>query len=249
MKNEKAVIYGAILSLFLIIIFGWLQASDSKLLKLPFQWLAVAILPIIVGLFVGGFITRFKGFGVELETTLKAPVASLSLTASDAVADIPGDDKKSIMYLDELSIEKKQSIRWLLFRYGKENYYSLHGIERYLIELPNLEYFEIRSKTGNIICFIPISTFKSSVGNHDNIYNQLQKLIDAVENENVPEIFSDSVITLKVSSDQGLVDVLRAIRTEKTEFASVVSPSGKYLGVIFANEVEKKIADSVLAVS
>jgi len=102
MKKENALIIGAIISLILLAVFGWLQTKDSKLLQLPSQWLAMAVLPIIVALFIGGFINRFKGFGVELESTLKAPVASLSLTAYDAVADIPGDEKRSFMYLEGL---------------------------------------------------------------------------------------------------------------------------------------------------
>lgn len=248
MKKENALIFGTILSLLLLLVFGWLQETDSKLLNLPTQWLAIAVLPILVALFVGGFITRFKGFGVELETTLKAPVASLNLTASDAVADIPGDEKQSFMYLDGLSAEKKLAARWLLFRSGRKNYYTPDGVRQYMKNLPNLEYFEIKSKMGEIICFLPISTFKETDIQYNIESDKLQKLIVALEEDNVVNAFSDSVITLKVSSDQKLVDVLRMMRIENVDFSAVVSPSGKYLGVVFASEVERKIADSVLAI-
>jgi hypothetical protein len=53
-QKEKALMVGAIVSLFLLSIFGWLQTNDSKLLQLPTQWLAIAIFPIVVALFVGG---------------------------------------------------------------------------------------------------------------------------------------------------------------------------------------------------
>ena len=56
------------------------------------------------------------------------------------------------------------------------------------------------------------------------------------------------MITLKVSSEAGLVVVLRTLRSENSDFAAIVSPNGKYIGIVFANEVEKKIADFVLAV-
>ena len=250
MTKENTLITGAILSLILLSVFGWLQTTESKLLQLPSQWLGIAVLPILLALFVGGFITRFKGFGVELETTLKAPVASLSLTASDAVADIPCDEKRSFMYLEGLSNEKKLATRWLLFRSGKNNYYTTGGIERYLREMPNIEYFEIKSDKGDFICFIPISVFRKKEQHYDeNIdYENLQKLIVSIEEGNVPTAFIEWAITLKVSSVQGLVDVLKLMRAEKAEFAAVVSPRGKYLGGVFSNEVERKIADSVLAV-
>lgn len=250
MKKENVLLVGAMMSLSLLAIFGWLQTEDSKLLQLSSQWLIIAILPIILSLFIGGFITRFKGFGVELESTLKAPVASLNLTASDAVADIPGDEKQSFMYLERLSYEKKQGTRWLLFRSGKKNYYTASGIEMYMKEFPNLEYFEIKSESGDFICFIPVSVFKMTDKNNiiEINYENLQKFIRAIEENNITVIFSESAITLKISSEQGLVEVLKVMRAEKAHFAAVISPSGKYVGVVFADEVEKRIVDSVLAV-
>ena len=249
-QKQKTLLVGALISLFLFALFGWLQTSESRLLQLPVQWLAIAILPVLVALFMGGFITRFKGFGVELESTLKAPVTSLSLTASDAVADIPGDEKRSFVYLESLSREKKLATRWLLFRSGRKGYYTSSGIGRYMEELPNIEYFEIRSEDGEFICFIPSSTFREEdLGQYGSniLYEKLDQFIGAIEENNVPNAFSGSAITLKVSSDQELLEVIKAMRSEKADFAAVVSPSGKYLGVVFAHEVEKRITDSVLA--
>lgn len=248
MKKESILLIGVLLSLILLAAFGLLQIVDSKLLQLPSQWLAIAILPIIIALFVGGFITRFKGFGVELETALKTPVANLNLTASDAVADIPGDEKQSIMYLQDLPYEKKQATRWLLFKSGRQNYYRANDIEMYMKELPNLQYFEIRSEGGDFICFLPTSAFRNTTHYRNEIdYDKLKKFIKAIEENNVPSAFSGLAISLAISSERELIDVLKVMRAEKADFAAVISPSGQYLGVVFANEVEKKIADSVLA--
>ncbi len=173
----------------------------------------------------------------------------LSLTASDAVVDIPGDEKRSYMYLDGISREKKLAMRWLLFKSGRRGYYTPEGIRRYMDELPNIEYFEIRSESGDFICFITASTFRQGAAHYENDvdYEKLEILIRAIEESNVPDAFSESAITLRVSSEQGLIDVIKAMRSEKSNFAAVISPSGKYLGVVFANEVEKRITDSVLA--
>jgi hypothetical protein len=251
MKKKGTLVFGAIVSIVLLLVLGVLQTVDAQFLRLPIHWLAIAILPVLFALFTGGFITRFKGFGVELETTLKAPVGSLNLTASDAVADIPGDEKRSLSYLHGLSNDKKLATKWLLLRSGRENYYTAHGIEEYLRALPNIQYFEVRSESGDIICFIPISVFRDDTQQYnDNIKrDSLRRFITAIEDDNVTDSFLGSTITLKVKSEQGLVDVLKAMRAENVELAAVVSTRGRYLGVIFADEVERRIADTVLTAS
>ncbi len=248
MGNQKTLIVGSILSVILLLFLGWLQSEEAKFLNLSPQWLAIAVLPVLVALFAGGFITRFKGFGVELEATLRTPVASMNLTASGAVADIPGDEKKSFLYIDNLPDDKKLATRRLLFRSGRQDFYTPHGIERYAQELPNIKYFEIRTESGEIICFIPISTFRDTAQPRRALdFEKLKLLVQAIKQNEVPNAFKESAITLTVSNDQSLVDVLKKMRTESAEFAPVVSPTGKYLGVVFARDVERRIADSVLA--
>ena len=104
MKKEKILLLGSGIATVLLILFFVFQSYDASFLKLSAQWLALALLPAIFALFIGGYISKFKGFGVELESALQAPVTTLDLTVSDAVADIPGDEKKSIMYLDNMSV-------------------------------------------------------------------------------------------------------------------------------------------------
>jgi hypothetical protein len=113
-SKKKVLIIGSVISIIFISLFGYLQILDSKFLKLPPHWIAIAILPVLISLFVGGFITRFKGFGVELEAALQAPVTSQNLIVADSVADIPGDEKGSLLYLSKLPDEKKHAIRRLL---------------------------------------------------------------------------------------------------------------------------------------
>ncbi len=251
MKKETKLAIGIIASVCLLITLAVLQSMEAKFLELPVHWIALAIAPLVLALFTGGFITRFKGFGLELETTLKAPVASLDLTASDAVADIPGDEKRSYAYLDNLPKEKKLAVNWLLLRSGRKNFYTAQGIETYVRELPNIKYFEVRSENDDFICFLPMAVFKDESDHlSDRLHHEkMQQLIEAIETDKVPEAFHRSMITLKIQSDQSLVDVLRTMRAENVGFAAVVSPAGNYLGVLFAAEVEKRIADMVLAAS
>jgi CBS domain containing-hemolysin-like protein len=46
-----------------------------------------------------------------------------------------------------------------------------------------------------------------------------------------------------------LVDVLKKMRSENTKLAAVISETGRYIGVVFARDVESRIADSVLNTS
>lgn len=51
---------------------------------------------------------------------------------------------------------------------------------------------------------------------------------------------------VRVAADQGLVEVLKKMRLERTDVAVVVSTDGPDLGVVQAHDVERRIADSVI---
>lgn len=184
-----------------------------------------------------GYISKFKGFGVELESALKAPVTTLDLTASDAVADIPGDEKKSIMYLDNMSRDKARSIRCLLFTSGKRHYYAPYTVKEYLERLPNLEFLEIRTQTGDIVCFIPVDALRipgqDTNGQFDS--DRIHVLVNAIEENRAPTEFADAAVTLRVQNNMSLVDVLKIMRSENSKLAAVISETGRYIGVVFGS--------------
>ena len=60
-------------------------------LELGAHWLAVAILPLLVGLLVGGYISSFKGFGIEFEAAVKRVVAEKEV-AEEAESDEGGEE-------------------------------------------------------------------------------------------------------------------------------------------------------------
>ena len=55
MKKEQILWIGIGGSTILIIAFFLFQAFDAIFLKLPVQWLALALLPVIFSLFIGGY--------------------------------------------------------------------------------------------------------------------------------------------------------------------------------------------------
>ncbi len=250
MKNPKILLFGFVISTLLLVIFFVSQSLNASFLKLPIHWLALALLPALFSLFIGGYINKFKGFGVELESAIQAPVTTLDLTASDAVADIPGDEKKSIMYLENMSKSKANSIRWLLFISGKRDYYGDWAVKKYLEMLPNLEYLEVRSQLGELVCFIPVDTFRKESQNTNERFDidRIRVFVDAINENRVLSEFADVSVTLRVQSNTSLVDVLKKMRSENTKFAAVISETGRYIGVVFARDVESRIADSVLNV-
>lgn len=248
MQKKDSLLIGIGSTILLLVIFIIFQSLDASFLKLPIHWLALALLPALFSLIIGGYISKFKGFGVELESAIQAPVTSLDLTASDALADIPGDEKRSMTYLDNMSRSKANSIRWLLFTSGKRDYYGEWAVNEYLRRLPNLEFFEIRSKSGEIICFIPIEAFKNNIQDMDDQFDsdRIRSFIEAINEDRVASEFADLSITLRIQSNAGLVDVLKRMRSENTKLAAVISETGRYIGVVFARDIESRIADSVL---
>ncbi|MFC2078929.1 hypothetical protein ACFLSZ_03005 [Candidatus Bipolaricaulota bacterium] len=248
-RNPRILQIGAIGSLVLLAVLLMLQTLKVKPLELDAQWVAVAALPAIIALFAGGYVTKFTGFGMELETALKTPVTSLDLTASEALADIPGDEKRSIMYLNQMPREKAHSIRWLLFTSDRREYYGAHAVNEYLRRLPNLDFFEVRSREGDPVCYLPTSVFRQAAdpGYMDPFdAHRIEQFIEALEDDRVPQAFPESAVTLRVASSDSLANVLKSMRAENAPFAAVMSRTGRYLGVVYRSEVESRIADFVL---
>jgi len=241
---------GAIFSIALLSLFGTLQEREAKFLLLSSQWIIISILPILVALFVGGYITKFEGFGVKLEAALKETVStSIDLKAADALADIPGDEKQSYEYLSRISKSKASSIRWLGFKLGKGNYYTSNGIHEYLMKLPNIEFLEVRNKEGQFVCYLPINYFKRDGvdDEHDPFdTDKINRFIVSLKEENVKESFPDASISITVKNSDNLLQVLKTLRDEQVDMVAVLSKQRGYLGALFSHDVERKIADAVL---
>jgi len=249
-NKTKTVLIGVCISILLLIIFGILQESEAKFLLLSNQWIFISITPVLVALFIGGYITKVKGFGVELEAALKESIStSIELKATDAIAKIPGDEKQSIEYLQRMSRQKALSIRWLVFELGRINYYSPLSIRKYLMELPNIEFLEVRTKQGQFVCYLPIEYFKreGAIDEYDLFdMDKIDKFIDALEGGKVKEKFMGIANSVFVKSNENLMKVLRTLRSENVNMAAVISEQDRYLGVLFSHDVERKIADAVI---
>lgn len=233
---------GILFSLSIVLFLTLLNLLNDPFLRLPLHWLLIALLPVLVALFIGGYVTELKGFGFELKNALNTPVNVLSLTkTADVIAKIPRISKATAITATGY-FEDNEIARWLVFETGKKKFYTVEAIQLYIKALVNLEYFEVRTENDGIVCFIPVSVFKNNVEN-------IQRFINAIEKNKVPDAFPGTAITLKVSSDRDIVTVLKEMRSERADFAAVISKSGKYLGVVSACDIEKKIIDAVVSIS
>src|SRR5580658_8987520 len=66
-RHPRPLVIGGLCSLVFLGGALTLQAQGSSILRLPTQWLAVAALPVLIGLMIGGYIGKFSFAGVEVE--------------------------------------------------------------------------------------------------------------------------------------------------------------------------------------
>lgn len=252
-KHPLLVVCG-IISFILLIIFLVLQWYQAKLLNLDAKWLIIAGVPLLYGLIAGGYIRSFKGFGIELETQLKSPLKELTLIATDAIMELPGDMKKSDQYLDNLSNLERFKKERLIFYTNKKNYYDLSIVRRYLRRLPNLKFIEIKSEYEQFVGLLPIEIFKTHEYHtqHDfeegyNINDDvILKLIEAINNDQVLSLFNAEIILERVGESEPLIEILPKVRDSKNGILAVVTNEGSLRGIVTKELVEAKIADEVL---
>jgi hypothetical protein len=246
-KQEQAKrnwITAIIVSIVLLVAFLALQSFDAKMLQLEVKWLVVASIPLIIAILRSNLIRKFKGFGFELETRLQEPVGRINLLAVNALMDLPGDEKQSRVYLEHLSNTKRMQIQRLTLREGRREYYRVPVLYEYILQLPNLKYFEVLSNEGNFVALIPVELF----GLEGFIDEQkLHKFVELLANNEIANFLHHSIIRDTISENENLIDALPIVRKSKYGLLPVISHNGNMLGVITTELIERKIADEVLA--
>lgn len=243
MKNKRYIFFGIIISLGLFFFFLFLQEIDSKFLELETKWLIVSGIPILIALIIGGYITKFKGFGIELETLLQNPIDRVDLVALDAVEELNGEDKRSLEYLENLSKQAKGRIQRLSFNIDKRRYYISDIVIEYLRELKNLKFIELKSIKGAFLGLFPVENLKEA--NKVDL-KKINEFINSLSEGNFLNKFKDDIIQDKIKDTDSLIDVLPRLRESKLDILPVVTKGNRFLGIITTEMVEKKIADMVI---
>ncbi len=244
MSGAQWLLVGLGASFGLLAFFLVLQARESKLLALDVKWLVSAALPILIALVGGGYIASFKGFGIELETLLKNPIGELTLKAQDVARPLPGDEKKSLQYLHDLSPAQRSRIERLSFIAGKTGYYQSSVVERYLEKLPAVQFIECKKSDGTFVCLLPASLLR---GGEESGGIRIDDFLASLAANQMRERYWDEAIWDSVSVEDSLIEILPKVRASRYKLLPVISTEGFLRGVVTSALIERKIADDVLA--
>lgn len=241
----RAITIGIIVSLAIFVILLILQGINAAILDLETRWLLVAGIPILIALIIGGYIYRFKGFGIELETRLQSPMGTSILQTTDALEQAPGLDKEAVGLLDSLTQEQLSRLQRLSFVSGRKNYYDPYAVREYIQRLYNLQFIEIRDKNGAFQFLIPITVFREE---HGIKIEALDRLVESVSNATIDSDFAVEAEGEYVRTTDKLLEILPEIRDSKYGWLPVLTPNRRLAGVITKSSVEARIADEVVAV-
>jgi hypothetical protein len=243
-KEHTALSVGVIVSLLMLSAFFIFQYQQADILKLESRWLVASGVPLLAALLVGGYIKSFKGFGVELEASLHKPVSNLELTATEGMAEIWGDEKRSVNYLHDLSSSQRRRISRLSFVMGKDNYYQAYAVEQYIRELDRLKYFEVKNSDGKFVALMPLSDFKK---NNEINLGAIESFIRSLEEMTIQQAYGDLLITHHVVEDTDLIEALKLMRNKRTKRLAVTDENGVFIGLLTESSIEKRVVDNVLS--
>ena len=198
-KEYKILFIGFIASVVLIIIFFILQWHQSNLLGLNAKWLSFSAIPILIALFVGGYIKSFKGFGIEVEANLNKPIVkNYNLITKLKAEEVPRFIKSETQEIRRLSKCQRLKIKRLTFIYGRKGYYNVEAIMDYLKLLQNLEYIEIVDIKRKFKYLLKIDILEKG---GDNLYREnIQIFINALADKTIPSVYPDRKSTRLNSS-------------------------------------------------
>lgn len=251
LDKHKMLIVFSILSFLLLIIFITFQYFEFSGLDLDVRWIIVSGIPILIGLLIGEYIKSFKGFGVEIESSLKAELPSnlISQISEESIVDVNSIYKSSLEYLHNLSFEDIQKISRLRFVFDKRDYYNTHVVREYFQKLRNLKYLEVVDHEGKFKFLIPTSQFSA---NNDFLSSKIESFIREIETRNLSSSFPGAIVSF-VKQDDTLLEAYKKLlsKTKKIETIGdkklpVLDSNHRLIGLLSKMKVEEFISKEVL---
>jgi CBS domain-containing protein len=241
MNEYLPLILSILASIFLLAVIIQIKVRRPNWLDIETKWLAISTFPILIGLFAGGYITSFKGLGIEIEASLQKPVSKIVTLAAKEVkvaTAIVGENsglKNSVEHLSNLSEKEKNSIERLIFT-NKSSSYSADGVVTYISSLPKLEYIELRDLESK---FIGVMLASDLSGNEN-------KFVTSLKSGNVLVVFGKHIVTKYVDKDTSAIDTLDRMRRNNENFLPLLDRDNTMKGIITESSLEKSIATEVL---
>jgi hypothetical protein len=237
------------ISLLLLVIFFIFQYHNSNLLQLEPKWLILAGVPVLIGLFIGGYIKSFKGLGLELESNLKEPIP-LKLISPIDVIESKGIDKESLGRLHSLSEKEKDNINRLRFMYGIRGYYDPHIILEHYRQLKRLQFVEIIDKEGRFLFLYPF--VRTVQADQDAKIKEVNEFIESIENKSIGKQDFE-VVTDYLTTEDNLLTAYRKIKKSLQSgrlfpgraVLPILNKEKQMIGVVDVSDLEKKIAQEV----
>ncbi len=244
MRDKKYMILaiGGGLSLLTLIVLASAHSRNASFLSLESRWLAVAGIPILVALLAGGYINRFKGFGIELESELQASVNEESLVkapgillhASDIAEQAQEIAKGSLDQLYQMDQEKREKIR--LLRFVMQGYYVPGVIEEYYNALPKLQFLEIRDQSDVLRCILPKEAINAS---------NIESFVDSLREATVPQEFRPVSVRIAIESKDNLLVAIEKLRNSGFESLPVLDRN-EVVGILDRSTAFERLADTIV---
>ena len=91
--SKTPLLVGSAASLLLLLIFFYLRDHGWKGMELSTAWLCISVVPILVGLVIGGYVKGLKGpGGMEIEFTAEVPSLPRVLSPRDVALPLEGSE-------------------------------------------------------------------------------------------------------------------------------------------------------------
>ena len=226
----------------MLIVFAAAHSRNALFLSLESRWLAVAGIPILVALLAGGFISKFKGFGIELDGELRQPidkgylteVPELLLQASDIAEQAGEIAKASLDQLHQLAPEKREKVK--LLRFLMQRHYVPEVIQEYFHALPDLQFLEIRDRNDVLRCILPKQAINAT---------NIQAFVDALREATVPQDFRPVSVKIPILSKDNLLVAIEKLRNSGLESLPVLDGT-KVVGVLNRSSAFERLADALV---
>jgi len=224
-----------------------MQHFNSNLLALDAKWLSFSAIPLLIAIFLGGYVKSFKGFGIEVEANLEQPISkNYNIITTLEPKDVPKYVKGRISELDKLTQSQLLKIKRLTFIYGKRNYYGEEAIREYVRKLPNLEFIEIIDDKRRFQFLLSAQILRQD---GDNMYYEnIQSFISALESKSIPLMYPNMYESKYIKSDEAIIDVYKKLKVSYLKTIPIVNKNNEMIGLVDYYSVAIQIADEIVDV-
>lgn len=224
--------------------------KQSKFLEIDTKWLALVLSPLIIFLILTGRVKEIDAFGLTIKTQFAEGIEENNLLdTSINFTKTVGTLKSGMSELGNLSPAKKKRIDRLIFR--EDGDYVDELLDQYMSELPNLQFFEIRSARNKFVCLIDLQRFGKRKENVTDFLNKLMKREGQGDNgqqQGLPHFdpAADYYVDVAIYDDLSIEETLKRFRENGYPNYIIKLQRDQVVGLISKTDLLEKIGNTVL---